>query len=122
MGSSQTRAQTRVPCIGRRIRNHCATREAPGIDISFLPGEWTKLTQLLLFHFWIRAHPPKTLYLFFFFFLTESKEGLKGKRTMGCPIFHFPSMASFLVNVWLIYELPRSLRKDVIGFLGVDIS
>ena len=28
VGSSQTRVQTRVPCIGRRIFNHCATREA----------------------------------------------------------------------------------------------
>ena len=27
--SSQTRARTRVPCIGRQILNHCATREAP---------------------------------------------------------------------------------------------
>ena len=25
----QTRARTRVPCIGRQILNHCATREAP---------------------------------------------------------------------------------------------
>ena len=29
VGSSWTRARTRVPCIGRRILNHCATREAP---------------------------------------------------------------------------------------------
>ena len=29
MGSSRTRARTRVPCIVRRILNHCATREAP---------------------------------------------------------------------------------------------
>ena len=29
--SSQTRAQTHVPCIGRQILNHCATREAPGL-------------------------------------------------------------------------------------------
>ena len=29
MGSSQTRARTRVPCIGRQTLNHCATREAP---------------------------------------------------------------------------------------------
>ena len=29
VGSSQTRAQTRVPCIGKRIPNHCATREVP---------------------------------------------------------------------------------------------
>ena len=28
VGSSQTRARTRVPCIGRWILNHCATREA----------------------------------------------------------------------------------------------
>ena len=28
-GSSQTGARTRVPCIGRQILNHCATREAP---------------------------------------------------------------------------------------------
>ena len=29
VGSSRTRAQTHVPCIGRRILNHCATREVP---------------------------------------------------------------------------------------------
>ena len=28
VGSSQTRAQTRVPCIGKQILNHCAPREA----------------------------------------------------------------------------------------------
>ena len=29
VGSSRTRARTRVPCIGRQILNHCATREVP---------------------------------------------------------------------------------------------
>ena len=29
VGSSQTRARIRVPCIVRQILNHCATREAP---------------------------------------------------------------------------------------------
>ena len=29
VGSSQTRAQTRVPCTGRQTLNHCTTREAP---------------------------------------------------------------------------------------------
>ena len=29
VGSSQTRARTRVPRIGRQTFNHCATREAP---------------------------------------------------------------------------------------------
>ena len=28
VGYSQTRARTRVPCIGRQIPNHCTTREA----------------------------------------------------------------------------------------------
>ena len=31
VGSSQTRARTRVPCIGRQTPNHCATREAPKV-------------------------------------------------------------------------------------------
>ena len=30
VGSSQTRARTRVPCIGRWILNHCTTREVLG--------------------------------------------------------------------------------------------
>ena len=30
VGSSQTRARTRVPCVGRQTPNHCATREALG--------------------------------------------------------------------------------------------
>ena len=32
MGSSRTRARTHVPCIGRQILNHCATREVPISD------------------------------------------------------------------------------------------
>ncbi|XP_029088883.1 glucocorticoid-induced transcript 1 protein [Monodon monoceros] len=37
VGSSRTRARTRVPCIGRRTLNHCATREArkPFLLINF---------------------------------------------------------------------------------------
>ena len=30
-GSSQTRARTRVPCIGRQTPNHCTTREAQAV-------------------------------------------------------------------------------------------
>ena len=33
VGSSQTRAWTHVPCIGRQILNHCATREVPNVNI-----------------------------------------------------------------------------------------
>ena len=32
VGSSQTRARTRVPCIGRRFLNDCNTREVPLLD------------------------------------------------------------------------------------------
>ena len=42
VGSSQTRAQTRVPCIGRQTLNHFATREAP-----------IKLFLILVFSFFI---------------------------------------------------------------------
>ena len=33
VGSSQTRARTRVPCIGRQTLNHCATGEAQGVMV-----------------------------------------------------------------------------------------
>ncbi|KAJ8781586.1 hypothetical protein J1605_010844 [Eschrichtius robustus] len=36
VGSSRTRARTCVPCIGRQILNHCATREVP--QLRFLKG------------------------------------------------------------------------------------
>ena len=36
VGSSRTRDRTRVPCIGRQILNHCATREAAVICFLFL--------------------------------------------------------------------------------------
>ena len=36
VGSSQTRAQTHVPCIGRQILNHWATREAPLTKLSMI--------------------------------------------------------------------------------------
>ena len=61
VGSSQTRARTRVPCTGRRTPNHCATREAriflfslvnykyfsgylPNVQLTLLSVDPTKLT------------------------------------------------------------------------------
>ena len=35
VGSSRTRDQTHVPCIGRRILNHCATREGKPLKVMF---------------------------------------------------------------------------------------
>ena len=41
VGSSQARARTRVPCIGRQTLNHCATREAPQfLKIRFSVYHW----------------------------------------------------------------------------------
>ena len=40
VGSSQTRARTLVPCIGRWILNHCATREALGGFSEDLEQTW----------------------------------------------------------------------------------
>ena len=36
VGSSRTRARTCVPCIGRRILNHCTTREVPHLGLLYL--------------------------------------------------------------------------------------
>ena len=62
VGSSQTRARTHVPCIGRQILNHCATREAP---FAFL-GPWILCScslsffycvlWLFLTHLWRASH------------------------------------------------------------------
>ena len=47
MGSSRTRAQTRVPCIGRQILNHCATREV--LDLHFdkqIKKRWEEMERI----------------------------------------------------------------------------
>ena len=57
VGSSQTRARTRVPCISRQILNHCATREAPVYlfkqsvlsFIFFLLFFWSLFISILIF-------------------------------------------------------------------------
>ena len=42
VGSSQTRAQTCVPCIGRQILNHCTTREAPPGGYCIILANWSR--------------------------------------------------------------------------------
>ena len=57
VGSSQTRARTRVPCIGRQTLNHCATREAPTLifliiyQLIFFFKKKNKLTSFLKYLF-----------------------------------------------------------------------
>ena len=40
VGSSRTRARTHIPCIGRWILNHWATREVPATSVSDPGGRW----------------------------------------------------------------------------------
>ena len=47
VGSSRSRARTRVPCVGRRILNHCTTREV--LSIQFLREVVTDLIVFSVF-------------------------------------------------------------------------
>ena len=47
VGSSQTRAWTHVPCIGRQILNHCATREAHKHMFKWYHGRTSLVAQCL---------------------------------------------------------------------------
>ena len=51
VGSSQARARTHVPCIGRQTLNHCATREAPVISVLTFPVSFLILFILALYFF-----------------------------------------------------------------------
>ena len=51
-GIFQTGARTRVPCIGRQILNHCATREALPIfliTVFFLPSWGPRVLSFIVF-------------------------------------------------------------------------
>ena len=97
VGSSQTRARTRVPCIGRQILNHCATREAPCLFILFMVSfAVQKLVSL------IRSH------LFIFIFISIAL-GDWPKKTLvrfmsenGLPMF---SSRSFMVSCLMFKSL-----------------
>ena len=62
MGSSQTGAWTRVPCIGRQILNHCATREAPQFLLSYdfkcSKGNGNSHYMAILARFWVGLIAP----------------------------------------------------------------
>ena len=45
VGSSQTRARTCVPCVDRRILNHCATREVRELDFKLRPELCVEVNQ-----------------------------------------------------------------------------
>ena len=51
VGSSRTRAQTRVPCIGRQILNYCTTREV--LRVSFIPFIFRISIWFLYYNFFV---------------------------------------------------------------------
>ena len=62
VGSSWNRARTRVPCIGRWILNHCATREVPPI---FLKLKYS-CYNVVFAQFFCKHKTAQKLNLFFF--------------------------------------------------------
>ena len=60
MGSSRNRARTCVPCIGRRILNHCTTREAP--KPSFKEHTFTHThTRVYVYYIFFESHTSRTV-------------------------------------------------------------
>ena len=66
VGSSQTRARTRVPCTGRQTPNHCATREAQGgLLLVKCCTSWIGSLYLSQFLYYFPSFYPYTLILSF---------------------------------------------------------
>ena len=90
VGSSQTRARTRVPCIGRQILNHCATREASQIFSYSIPGYLNSYVWKLLMQTLALSSP-----------LSSSQPLLSSPFSSFCPptawlsIFFLLSLSSF---------------------------
>ena len=61
VGSSRTRARTRVPCFGRQILNHCATGEIPVAILRFSVVTVGITVQ-------VHEHTSHSFYFFFFSF------------------------------------------------------
>ena len=57
VGSLRTRDQTCLPCIGRWILNHCATREVP-IPFLFFENKFILIPPIQIQHYKVRIHLP----------------------------------------------------------------
>lgn len=84
------------------------------IHTSFLADQWKHHTNLpvcfcFFFHFSVYTHSTNIV-------LLNSKEGLKGNRTLGCPIFSFPSRSSFSASIVGKHRRVAWVRRDVIWF------
>ena len=66
MGSSQTRDRTRVPCVGRWILNHCATREVPLYCLVSTMSHLTVRKRISPYSGWSQIHFHDAISLIFF--------------------------------------------------------
>ena len=123
MGSSQTRARTCVPCIGRRILNHCATREAPKdifLIVSFEGQKFLILTKcnlsvlsFLAYAFGVKSKKPlpnPVLWIFVSVFSSKSFIALA---------LTFRSYIPFWVNFCIWCEVGVQLHFFACGYLVV---
>ena len=122
VGSSQTRAQTRVPCISRQILNYCTTREARSyflydriINVHFLkilqPLEAStyggrRLTRFRFVLFFKKTHLPffwffkKFIYLFIYFWLCWAFVSVRGLSLVATSGGHSSSRCAGLSLSW----------------------
>ena len=70
VGSSETRARTRVPCTSRQTLNHCATREA--LHLCLYSCLTPRFIRTPFFFFWIPHICVSIRYLFFSFYLLHN--------------------------------------------------
>ena len=71
VGSSRTRAQTCVSCIGRRILNHCATREAPQ-NVVLNSTYKTKCTSVIFLSLYFILFPEYSRILKFTYYFKDN--------------------------------------------------
>ena len=107
VGSSQTRARTHVPGIGRQTPNHCAFREAPAgrFLTSVPPGK----SSLILFYFflWLRWVLVAACRLS----LVGVGGGYSSLRCMGFSCGGFSCCRAWALGVWASVVVERGLSS-----------
>ena len=117
MGSSWTRGQTSVPCLGRQILNHWTSREAPLPILDMMtytnntlsPG--SKLTSFLVSHLSFITGYPMAWKLLFYVFCPDFSHCFKGTGNSGsCYYILARSRTSqhFLIPFPLLVFLPST--------------
>ena len=113
--SSRTRAQTRVPCIGRQILNHCTTREAQFLFFSYISIFTLLFCCSVLFSLICFFSSFSLIYILFFYISIST-------LLFCCPVF-FPFLFYFIISksfllVCCFLALFFSWHIALVKFLG----